>query len=290
MTWFRSPKGMFFLGGLVVVASFILNPFGWKEKVGFAADALTYTDTEQIQIERSGVTADVIPVSLTEAFMGYKFLDLQSTRMVVNTDPFGPGVSDVQPRYINPYDSGYTISNEVMGAFQAEETNRIFNSLAPGQETSYLGGGTANTESASIMQRHEEAPRSYDNATTSTTGIDYSGRTPCCRVPPEVNHDYPYLVSMIPPSEVPFKEVGSAFLGANRFGDLPILSEEQNINGRQGMPSLNPNVNAGYTDTNTGLTKTLSNWRTSHDIMRISDTEVKATPRGGGFETFLRRT
>lgn len=288
MTWFRSPRGMFGLGILVAVATAIINPFGVRERLGFNADALTYSDLEQLQVERSGVTADVVPESLTESFMGYKFLDLQSTRMVVNTDPFGPGVSDVQPRYVNPYDLGYTISNESFGEFQAEDTNRVFNSLAPGQETSYLGGGTANT--SSVKQRKEETPRSYDNATTATTGIDYSGRTPCCRVPPEVNHDFPYLVSMIPPAEVPFKEVGSAFIGSNRFGDLPALSEEQNLNGRQGQPSLNPNVNAGYTDTSTGLTKTLSNWRTTHIIMRVSDTEVRAIPQNGGLETFLRRT
>ena len=287
MSGLKTPLGMFGLGLVVAAAVSILNPWNWREKV-FNADALTYTDLEQIQIERSGVTADVIPESLTEAFMGYKFLDLQSTRMTVNTDPFGPGVSDVQPRYINPYDMGYTISNEVMGDFQAEETNRVFNALAPGQETSYLGGGTANTEMTGIMQRKEENVRSYDNATTQTTGIDYSGRTPCCRVPPEVNHDFPYLVSMIPPQAVPFRSTESAYVGSNRFGDLPIMSETQNLNGREGMPALNPNVNAGFTDGD-GHTKTLSNWRATHNLMRVSDTEVRAIPHGGGFELFLRR-
>lgn len=288
MSWIKTPLGMFTLGGLVVTVGYILNPFGVREKLGFNADALTYSDLEQIQIERSGVTADVIPESLTEAFMGYKFLDLQSTRMTVNTDPFGPGVSDVQPRYINPYDVGYTISNEVMADFQAEETNRVFNALAPGQETSYLGGGTANTEMTGIMQRKEEQVRSYDNATTQTTGIDYSGRTPCCRVPPEVNHDFPYLVSMIPPAAVPFKEAPSAFIGSNRFGDNAIMSESENLNGREGMPALNPNVNAGFTSPD-GHTKTLSNWRTSHILMRVSDNEVRALPMSGGTEMMLRR-
>lgn len=70
--------------------------------------------------------------------MGYKFLDLQSTNMVVNTDPFGPGISDVQPRYINPYDNGFTLSDEVVTEYQAEQTSRVFDALAPGQGKSYL--------------------------------------------------------------------------------------------------------------------------------------------------------
>tara|TARA_R100000908_G_C3752956_1_gene147413 strand:+ start:1021 stop:1935 length:915 start_codon:yes stop_codon:yes gene_type:complete len=287
MSWLRSPMGMFGLGVLVAGAAAILNPFNIREKLGFSAHEMTYADMEQVQIERSGITTDVIPDSLTESFMGYKFLDLQSTNMLVNTEPWGPGVSDVQPRYINPYDMGYTIENELMGKFQAEGTKE-FNAMAPGQQTSYLGGGTANTESMTL-QRRMTTPLSYDNATTATTNIDYSGRDVVPLVPPEVNNDFPYLVSMIPPQEVGFPTVPSAFLGDNRFGDLSRNSESENLNGREGQNSLNPNVETGYMDTSTGMTQSLSVWRNQYNLIRISDTEIKAIPMSGGFETMLRR-
>ena len=287
MSWLRSPMGMFGLGILVAAGAAILNPFNLREKLGFSAHEMTYADMEQVQIERSGITTDVIPDSLTESFMGYKFLDLQSTNMLVNTEPWGPGVSDVQPRYINPYDMGYTIENELMGKFQAEGTKE-FNAMAPGQQTSYLGGGTANTESMTL-QRRMTTPLSYDNATTATTNIDYSGRDVVPLVPPEVNNDFPYLVSMIPPQEVGFPTVPSAFLGDNRFGDLSRNSESENLNGREGQNSLNPNVETGYMDTSTGMTQSLSVWRNQYNLIRISDTEIKAIPMSGGFETMLRR-
>ena len=71
MSWLRSPLGMFGLGILVTAAAAILNPFNVREKLGFSAHEMTYADMEQIQIERSGITTDVIPDSLTESFMGY---------------------------------------------------------------------------------------------------------------------------------------------------------------------------------------------------------------------------
>lgn len=286
MSMLRSPLGMFAIGGLTVLAVGFLNPFGLKQRLGFAADEFTYADFEQIQIERSGVTADVIPDSLSESFMGYKFLDLQSTNMVVNTDPFGPGISDVQPRYINPYDNGFTLSDEVVTQYQAEETSRVFDALAPGQGKSYLEYAVSTDP---FKQRKNNFPRSLDNATTATTGIDYSGRDVPPRVPPEVNNNYPYLVSMIPPEAVPFREMSTPFLGDNRFGDLSRNSEDSNVNGREGRLSLTPDVDSGYLDTSTGMTKNLSVWRNTHNIIRVSDTEVKALPMSGGFETTLRR-
>ena len=286
MSMLRSPLGMFAIGGLTVLAVGFLNPFGLKQRLGFAADEFTYADFEQIQIERSGVTADVIPDSLSESFMGYKFLDLQSTNMVVNTDPFGPGISDVQPRYINPYDNGFTLSDEVVTEYQAEQTSRVFDALAPGQAKSYLEYAVSTDP---FKQRKNNFPRSLDNATTATTGIDYSGRDVPPRVPPEVNNNYPYLVSMIPPEAVPFQEMSTPFLGDNRFGDLSRNSEDSNVNGREGRLSLTPDVDSGYLDTSTGMTKNLSVWRNTHNIIRVSDTEVKAVPMSGGFETTLRR-
>jgi len=39
----------------------------------------------------------------------------------------------------------------------------------------------------------------------------------------------------------------------------------------------------------TGMTQNLSVWRNTHILSRVSDTEVKAVPKSGGFETMLRR-
>jgi len=54
-------------------------------------------------IELTGSTADIIPTSLSQSFMGYQALDLTHGSPVVNTLPFGPGVIDVQPMNPNPY-------------------------------------------------------------------------------------------------------------------------------------------------------------------------------------------
>ena len=66
-------------------------------------------------------------------------------------------------------------------------------------------------------------------------------------------------------------------------------SESENLNGREGQNSLNPNVETGYMDTSTGMTQSLSVWRNQYNLIRISDTEIKAIPMSGGFETMLRR-
>ena len=63
----------------------------------------------------------------------------------------------------------------------------------------------------------------------------------------------------------------------------------ENLNGREGQLSLAPDVDSGYIDSMTGTTKNLSVWRNTHIISRVSDTEVKAVPKSGGFETMLRR-
>ena len=55
------------------------------------------------------------------------------------------------------------------------------------------------------------------------------------------------------------------------------------------MLLLNPNVETGYMDTSNGMTQSLSVWRNQYNLIRISDTEIKAIPMSGGIETMLRR-
>ena len=94
---------------------------------------------------------------------------------------------------------------------------------------------------------------------------------------------------MIPPQEVGFPTVPSAFLGDNRFGDLSRNSETENLNGREGKLHSIQMWKTGYMDTSTGMTQSLSVWRNQYNLIRISDTEIKAIPMSGGIETMLRR-
>ena len=64
---------------------------------------VTDADYQTMFIELTGSTADIIPTSLSQSFMGYQALDLTHGSPVVNTLPFGPGVIDVQPTNPNPY-------------------------------------------------------------------------------------------------------------------------------------------------------------------------------------------
>jgi len=64
---------------------------------------VTDAEYQTMFIELTGSTADIIPTSLSQSFMGYQALDLTHGSPVVNTLPFGPGVIDVQPMNPNPY-------------------------------------------------------------------------------------------------------------------------------------------------------------------------------------------
>ena len=64
---------------------------------------VTDADYQTMFIELTGSTADIIPTSLSQSFMGYQALDLTHGGPVVNTLPYGPGVIDVQPMNPNPY-------------------------------------------------------------------------------------------------------------------------------------------------------------------------------------------
>ncbi len=262
-----------------------------KNTTPFAAGEFTPADYEEMYIESSGVTADEVPVSLAQAFMGYKFLDLEHTSAVINDMPFGDGLIDVKPVYVNPYDLGYTLDAEEIRRYDAEdnpvaEMNRTFNALAPGQGESYQPSSMHNC----VKLQNSIEPESLDNAWQGSAGITYSGyREPCCKVPPEVNHDFPYLVSMI---DAPFPVVLEAYDGSNRFGSLSRNSTDDSVNGRTGKLALSPDADAFYTATggvSNQLTKTLSEWRIQYTILRYTDTTVKAIPRSGGEELMLMR-
>jgi hypothetical protein len=255
----------------------------------------TAADLEEMQIERSGQTLDTIPVGLTEAFMGYQFLDLEHTTMVANDAPWGPGVIDAQVIYNNPYDLGY--SDEDLVAHAAEESylmndiNRRTHPMqeyvpkelaseAPGQAPYLTSTGQ---EPSYIKVVHPTVPISQ------TPGVGVYNNSPRAlgvpKPPPEAFVDMPYMVSLV---DAPFIVSDVPKQGANRFGSLSRESGEENYNGRMGKLSLDPAVNSGYVGPD-GTTKSLEEWSRSYTILRHSDTMVQAIPLSGGFEIQLRR-
>jgi len=255
-------------------------------------------------VERSGQTVDTIPVGLTEAFMGYQFLDLEHTTMVANDAPWGPGVIDVQAVYENPYDLGYSDDDLMMAAeenylmadmnrrshpmkeyvpkeLSAEMPgHRSFESEAPGQAPYLTSTGQA---PSNIKVRHPTVPISQ------TPGVGVYNNSPRAlgvpKPPPEAFVDMPYMVSMV---DAPFIVSDAPEQGANRFGSLSRESGEENYNGRLGKLALEPSVNASYTGPD-GTTASLDQWSRTHTLLRHSDTTVQAIPMSGGFEIMLRR-
>lgn len=280
MRWSQIGLGAVLVG---IAAYFGNETFRSRVTSVFGADGITPSNLEEMHIESSGVTIDQVPTSLAEAFLGYQQLRLQGTNSIANDSPFMDGIVDAQPVYVNPYDIGYSWEPAQSG-FSAEG--------GVGQTSSYMdttnndfitGPGMPYTQTA-----HDgSGPVSLDPSTGAGVGITYDGsRLPVARLAPEVNRDFPYLVSMI---NTPFLTPPSGDVGGNRIGSLARNSTDDNVNGRLGEVALSPDVDSSYLDTSTGRTMPLSQWRSTHTILRISDTLVSAIPFSGGFETQLRR-
>ena len=92
------------------------------------------------------------------------------------------------------------------------------------------------------------------------------------------------LIPLIP--DAPFKTVESSY-GGNRFGSLTRNSDDDTVMGRFGQLSLPPGLNDAYTDGT--RTMSLSEWRQSSDLQRVSDTSFIARSMSGGGNTSLRR-
>ena len=79
--------------------------------------------------------------------------------------------------------------------------------------------------------------------------------------------------------------------GTSRTGDNQANSTDDSgeLNGRFGRPALVPGSNEGYLDMDTGMTKTIDEWRRTHNLSRMSDTLVRGMPISGGIPVMLRR-
>jgi len=295
---------------VVAIGGFMAYNAGFFSKLKsavFGADEITPADAERIDIERTGLTADVVPESLVSSFMGYKFLDLAHTSAVVNERPWGTGVTDQQVVYANPNDLGYS-DKDLENTYSAESIvdrdtrkptplegrNRVFNAdyYGPNILDNTVGqlprSLASSVSSPDKIQHQSTGVVSLDPATGQTAGITYQGPVPCCVVPPEVNRDFPFAVTpYFPPFETP--PTGGQGFGGNRFGSLSRNSDESTVNGRFGQGSLNPDVNSSYVGSLSGRTASLSSWRAGGTIIQTSDTEARYIPHGGGQEEFLRR-
>lgn len=276
------------LGVVLVGVAAYLGSSTVRGKVSevFGSDDITPARLEEMHIESSGVTVDTVPVSQVQAFLGWEQLHLQHTNAVANDSPFMDGIVDAKPVYQNPFDIGYGFDQDYYAAESFEATG------------DYAGQGPSSYDVANPpnlvptagtnyrVQAHSTPVYSTDPATgINGMPIAYSGATPVARIPPELNHDFPYMVSMI---TVPFVEVPSTESGSNRFGSLARNSVDDSINGRFGEVALTPEVDASYTSSD-GETMSLSQWRTKYTVLRHSDTMVSAIPFSGGPELQLRR-
>ena len=163
---------------------------------------------------------------------------------------------------------------------------KIFGAESPGQGTGFSGIISETPAHATAQDANTH------NAQYKTTAAGYdvislnpdapaSILKPCCRVP--INAINP-LIPLIP--DAPFKTVETAY-GGNRFGSLSRNSDDDTTMGRFGQLSLPPGLNDGYTDGTS--TKTLSEWRQSLDLQRVSDTLFIARSMSGGENISLRR-
>ena len=318
------------IGAVLVGMSLYFGNETIRDKLSsFNADGITPAKLEQMHIESSGVTVDTVPVSQVQAFLGWQQLHLGKTTSVANDSPFMDGVVDTKPVYQNPFDIGYTMSQEAFGADTQHTPNtgdkpagkvswwdNLFGRKGGGGKDGKLSGdGGVTSFEASGSFVGQETPTMFDTANPPelfpvagsayrqqvhdgspvysldpSTGVDgipisYQGATPVARIPPEVNRDFPYMVSLV---NAPFVQVPSSEVGSNRFGSLARNSVDENINGRFGETALSPEVDASYT-ASSGETMPLSQWRTKYTVLRHSDTMVSAIPLSGGQELQLRR-
>lgn len=174
----------------------------------------------------------------------------------------------------------------VIGVSYAMTSSKIFGAESPGQGTGFSGIiGESGSHAAS-----QDANTHVAQYKTTAAGYDVVGLSPdapstilkpCCRVP--INAINP-LIPLIP--DAPFKTVETSY-GGNRFGSLSRNSDDDTTMGRFGQLSLPPGLNDGYTDGTS--TKTLSEWRQSLDLQRVSDTLFMARSMSGGENISLRR-
>ena len=86
------------------------KPISFAKLVESIRLKFTPSDLEGQQVERTGMTVDMVPSQLNPDYDYSCVLAYDKASMVVNDLAFGPGVSDMKIEVVNPYD--YTLSAE----------------------------------------------------------------------------------------------------------------------------------------------------------------------------------
>ncbi len=94
-----------------------------KDLIHTVKEKFNPSDLEQLQVERTGQTVDIIPLQYVESASYANHFAIDKAQTYVNTQPNRAGVTDFKIEARSPY-------NYNLGA----EDFQVFNALAPGQE------------------------------------------------------------------------------------------------------------------------------------------------------------
>jgi hypothetical protein len=229
---------------------------------------------EEMIVESTGYSVDVIPQVLDGSFMGSRFAALPTERYVEYSDPGIGAHTDIalnrDEMYLEPE----------MAMVQASES--IKESQAPGQSPYNSTTGEENPD-FDVRVLKETTVVSLDPAVKPFIPQSMSGYTGNANTPPSV-YDKMFNIGVLgqTPSFVP----GSGDIGSSHTGSRSAVPNSLGIAGAVGGP-LSDQVNANYTDGQTSMS--LAQWAIENTVSQTSDTEAVVIDRSSGAMKRVRR-
>jgi hypothetical protein len=229
---------------------------------------------EEMIVESTGYSVDVIPQVLDGSFMGSRFAALPTERYVEYSDPGIGAHTDIalnrDEMYLEPE----------MAMVQASES--IKESQAPGQSPYNSTTGEENPD-FDVRVLKETTVVSLDPAVKPFIPQSMSGYTGNANTPPSV-YDKMFNIGVLgqTPSFVP----GSGDIGSSHTGSRSAIPNSLGIAGAVGGP-LSDQVNANYTDGQTSMS--LAQWAIENTVSQTSDTEAVVIDRSSGAMKRVRR-
>lgn len=229
---------------------------------------------EEMIVESTGYSVDVIPQVLDGSFMGSRFAALPTERYVEYNEPGIGAHTDIamnrDEMYLEPE----------MAMVQASES--IKESQAPGQSPYNSTTGEENPD-FDVRVLKETTVVSLDPAVKPFIPQSMSGYTGNANTPPSV-YDKMFNIGVLgqTPSFVP----GTPDIGASRTGSRSAIPNSLGIAGAVGGP-LSDQVNANYTDGQTSMS--LAQWAIENTVSQTSDTEAVVIDRSSGAMKRVRR-
>lgn len=229
---------------------------------------------EEMIVESTGYSVDVIPQVLDGSFMGSRFAALPTERYVEYNEPGIGAHTDIamnrDEMYLEPE----------MAMVQASES--IKESQAPGQSPYNSTTGEENPD-FDVRVLKETTVVSLDPAVKPFIPQSMSGYTGNANTPPSV-YDKMFNIGVLgqTPSFVP----GSGDIGSSHTGSRSAIPNSLGIAGAVGGP-LSDQVNANYTDGQTSMS--LAQWAIENTVSQTSDTEAVVIDRSSGAMKRVRR-